>query len=194
MFNLGIQAEKIFHKPYIAMLKENNVRKGFFEHGEFIAFRDALPDYLKPVATFDYFTGWRKKEILSLTWNQVDLSAKTVRLEVGETKSDKGRIIVLDGELLERIEAQWERRKVAEIPGQSPTLLCPYVFHKNGKPIGDIRDAWNKARKTTGLKEKIPHNLGARRLETWSAPACLSVWRWRSAGTKPEASLTAITS
>jgi hypothetical protein len=42
MFNLGIQAEKIFHKPYIAMLKENNVRKGFFEHGEFIAFRDAL--------------------------------------------------------------------------------------------------------------------------------------------------------
>ena len=159
MFNLGIQAEKIFHKPYIAMLKENNVRKGFFEHGEFIAFRDALPDYLKPVATFDYFTGWRKKEILSLTWNQVDLSAKTVRLEVGETKSDKGRIIVLDGELLERIEAQWERRKVAEIPGQSPTLLCPYVFHKNGKPIGDIRDAWNKARKTTGLKEKIPHNF-----------------------------------
>jgi hypothetical protein len=39
MFNLGIQAEKIQRKPYIPMLKENNVRTGFFEHGEFVAFR-----------------------------------------------------------------------------------------------------------------------------------------------------------
>jgi hypothetical protein len=29
------------------MLKENNARKGFFEHGEFIAFRNALPEYFK---------------------------------------------------------------------------------------------------------------------------------------------------
>jgi len=36
---------------YIPMLKENNARKGFFEHGEFIAFRNALPDYFKPVIT-----------------------------------------------------------------------------------------------------------------------------------------------
>ena len=25
--------------------------------------------------------------------------------------------------------------------------------------MGDIRDAWNKARETTGLKEKIPHDF-----------------------------------
>ena len=30
MFNLGIQAEKIYRKPYVPMLAENNVRKGFF--------------------------------------------------------------------------------------------------------------------------------------------------------------------
>ena len=60
MFNLGIQAEKIHCKPYIPMLKENNVRTGFFEHGEFVAFRAALPDYLQPVATFAYYTGRRK--------------------------------------------------------------------------------------------------------------------------------------
>jgi hypothetical protein len=38
MFNLGVQAEKIHRKPYIPMLKENNVRTGFFEHGDFISF------------------------------------------------------------------------------------------------------------------------------------------------------------
>jgi integrase len=159
MYNLGLQSETIHRKPYIPMLKENNARQGFFEHGEFIGFRNALPEYFKPVVTFAYYTGWRKQEILSLKWNQVDLNGRTVRLEVGTTKNDKGRLIVLDGELLETIQGQWERRKVAEIPGQSPTLLCPYVFHRDGKPIKDFRKAWSKARQATGLAAKILHDF-----------------------------------
>jgi integrase len=159
MYNLGLQAEKIHRKPYIPMLEENNTRLGFFEHGEFVAFRNALPDYMKPVVTVAFYTGWRKQEILSLRWNQVDLNARTVRLEVGTTKNRKGRLVILDGELLETFQGQWEWRKVAEIPGQSPTLLCPYVFHRNGKPIKDPRKAWNKARKETGLAAKMPHDF-----------------------------------
>jgi integrase len=159
MFNLGLQSERIHRKPYIPMLKENNARQGFFEHGEFVAFRNALPDYFKAVVTFAYYTGWRKQEILSLKWNQVDLNARTVRLDVGTTKNDKGRLVNLDGELLEAIQGQWERRKVTEIPGQSPTLLCPYVFHRDGKPIKDPRKAWNKARKETGLAGKMLHDF-----------------------------------
>ena len=63
MYNLGMQAEKIFRKPYIPMLQEHNVRQGFFERAEFLTLRAALPDYLKPVVTFAYFTGWRRGEI-----------------------------------------------------------------------------------------------------------------------------------
>ncbi len=59
--------------PYIEMLAENNVRKGFFEHGEFLALRDALSHYLKGFATFSYKTGWRVAEIAGLTWSQVNL-------------------------------------------------------------------------------------------------------------------------
>jgi integrase len=109
MFNLGIQAEKIHRKPHIPMLEEDNVRKGFFEHGEFTAFRNALPEYLQSPLTFAYYTGWRKQEILSLKWNQVDLNARTVRLEVGTTKNRAGRLVILDGELLEVMQQQWER-------------------------------------------------------------------------------------
>jgi len=159
MFNLGIQAEKIQRKPYIPMLKESNVRTGFFERGEFVAFRDALPDYLKAIATFAYCTGWRKTNILNLKWNQVDLGAKVVRLNPGTTKNDAGQMVVLDGELLEVIEAQWEKRKVVTMPGQSPILLCPYVFHRNGKPIRDYRKAWYDAREATGLSNKILHDF-----------------------------------
>ena len=77
MFSLGLQAETIYRKPHIPMLQENNVRKGFFEYGEFVAFRNTLPESFKPVVTFAFYTGWRKQEILSLKWNQVDLNART---------------------------------------------------------------------------------------------------------------------
>jgi len=159
MFNLGIQTGKIHRKPYIPMLKENNVRSGFFEHGEFVTFREALPDYLQPVVTFAYYTGWRRGNIFNLRWNQVDLNARTVRLNPGTTKNDAGQLGILKGELLEAIQKQWERRKVVTIPGQSPTLLCPYVFHRDGKPIKDPRKSWYKARGATGLTTKIPHDF-----------------------------------
>ena len=76
-----------------------------------------------------------------------------------QPESKKARTIALHGELLDAIEDQWEKRKVAEIPGQSPTLLCPYVFHHNGKPLGDFRDAWDKALQETGLTGKILHDF-----------------------------------
>jgi len=159
MYNLGIRAEKIYRKPYIPMLQENNVRRGFFEHGDFVALRTALPDYFKPVVTFAYYTGWRKQEILSLRWNQVDLPAQTIRLDPGTTKSGAGRTVALDGELLAVIKGQWEMRKVAEIPGQSPTLLCTFVFHRDGKPVGDFRDVWAKACKEARLPGKVLHDF-----------------------------------
>ncbi len=97
--------------PYIPMLREDNVRKGFFEHAEFLALRDALPDHLKGFVTFGYKTGWRFSEIAGLTWNQIDLSQNTARLEAGETKDREGRTVWLDDEVKAVIHEQWEKRK-----------------------------------------------------------------------------------
>ena len=63
------------------MLKENNLRKGFFEHSEFIALRDALPEYLKPFVAFGCKVGWRDREIASLQWGNVDLQNGIVTLK-----------------------------------------------------------------------------------------------------------------
>jgi integrase len=145
------------------MLQEDNVRTGFFEYSQFVALRDALPDYFKGPATFAYYTGWRKREILSLKWNQVDLNARSARLDPGTTKSREGRVIILEGELLEAIKEQWERRKVAEIPGHSPTLLCVFVFHRNGKRMSDIRDVWQNACLAAGLGQMIEVEKEVRR-------------------------------
>jgi len=91
------------------MLQEHNVRLGFFERAEFLAFLAALPDYLQPVVTFAYFTGWRRGEIAGLKWHQVDLAANTVRIEGDSTKNKKARTIALEGELLDAIQGQWDK-------------------------------------------------------------------------------------
>jgi integrase len=86
MFNLAVQSERLQRKPYIPMPREANPRTGFFEQSQFQAVLAALPNYLKPVAEFGYYTGWRRSEITSLRWNQVDLKERSVRLWTGTTK------------------------------------------------------------------------------------------------------------
>jgi integrase len=156
MLNLGAQQTppKVDRVPYIPMLKENNTRKGFFEHGEFLALRDALPDYLKGFATFGYHTGWRISEIADLTWSQVDRDQGIVRLEVGDTKNDESRTVYMDDELNAVITKQWEIRKRNE-------MLLPYVFlneHGTDK-VKRFDKSWKTACKHAGIGVRLFHDF-----------------------------------
>ena len=64
---------RMFTLAHIPMLREDNVRGGFFEPEQFAAVKAQLPAPLQPVVTFAYLTGWRlTSEILPLEWRQVD--------------------------------------------------------------------------------------------------------------------------
>jgi len=80
---------KVATVPYIRMLKENNARKGFFERDDFLKLWMALPAYLRPIVTFGYRYGWRKAEIMHLTWDRVDLNLGIVRLGPGMPQKAK---------------------------------------------------------------------------------------------------------
>ena len=82
--------------PYIPMLIENNVRKGFFEHEEYLALKNVLPHNLKPITTFAYHGGWRKVEILGPTNDKVDLKQGTVGLDPGETENSELRTLYMN--------------------------------------------------------------------------------------------------
>ncbi len=156
MLNLGAKQTppKVDRVPYIPMLKENNVRQGFFEHGDFLALKDQLPEYLKGLVTFAYKSGWRKEEIFSLTWDRVDLNGGIVRLNAGETKNDESRIFYLDAELKEIFKQLQEDRKKSE-------AILPYVFpnrDKSGK-ITDIRKAWKSACKDAKIGTRLFHDF-----------------------------------
>jgi integrase len=143
---------KVARAPYVPMVRVNNVRKGFIEREQFTKLRDALPEYLKPLLTAAYLTGMRLGELRTLGWQNVDLVAAAVTLDPGTTKNDEPRTIPMTTELLETLKFQLQRRN-AECPE------CPYVFHRNGRPIGDFRKAWECACKEADVPDLLFHDL-----------------------------------
>ncbi len=80
-------------------------------------------------------------EMRALEWRDVDLVGKVVRLRPEISKNKDGRLLPLDGELLQTIERANERHQPE----------CPYVVHVDGQPVGSFRKAWNTACCNAGL-------------------------------------------
>jgi len=149
MFSLAVQSERLSSRPYIPRLPESEPRQGFMEHAEYLAIRQHLPPYLQDMLDFGYHSGWRRREISRLEWQNVDLDAGVIRLRHALSKNKEGRVFVLSTELRSLIEKRWQAR----------VLGCPYVFHRNGRQIGDIRKAWYTACRLAGLEGKLFHDL-----------------------------------
>ena len=73
MFQLAILRGLLERMPlFPKRLEENPPRDGFFEHDEYLKVRMHLPPSFQDVLDFAYYSGWRRNEILGLTWDEVD--------------------------------------------------------------------------------------------------------------------------
>lgn len=141
---LAKRAGKVVSVPEFPLLAAAGVRTGFFEPGDFAALLAELPEPLRAPVEFAYLTGWRKSEVLALTWGRVDFAVGMVRLDVGTTKSGAGRtfpfgVLPRLKELLEAQRAYTQR--VQRRTGQ----IIQHVFHRDGEPIKDFFQAWKNA-------------------------------------------------
>ncbi len=89
----------------------------------------------RSIVQFAYYTGWRRGEILGLTWDQINWESKVLRIEPPtEEKRSKGedaRVIPfaktpLEGLLKER----WQERDGL------------FVFHRNGERLFSFYKVW----------------------------------------------------
>lgn len=166
IFNLAIELGKLHYRPHIELLKEQNVRKGFFDLPGFHAVRAHLPAPIDAIATFAYITGWRiDSEVLPLQWRHVDFDSGEVRLDPEMVKNDEGRVFLMTDELralLRTLYAEHEQRRKR---GQ----LVPWIFVRmiakgRGGPqephrVKRITKAWKAACAAAGMPGRIPHDF-----------------------------------
>jgi integrase len=156
MLRLGFTSGKVVRVPHVPCLKVENARQGFFEYEDFVKVRAALPDYLRPLVTVAYWTGWRKGELLNMEWRHVNLDTGEARLDAAMTKNKTGRVVILPPEALEALSA-WrdQTRELERTTGRIITSL----FHRQGEPIKDFYGAWDAACDTAGLRGRLFHDL-----------------------------------
>lgn len=101
MMSLARREGKLASVPFFPMLKEDNVRTGFVIIEQFVKLREAMPEHLRPLVTFLYFTGCRIGAALAITWAQVEFENGRfqLRIEGNQTKNEEPILLPLPLEL-----------------------------------------------------------------------------------------------
>ena len=129
-------------------LRENPPRQGFFEHPEYLAVRAHLPAPWQDILDLAYYSGWRKQEILGLTWEEIDEAGGVIRLSPARSKTLVGRILPISAPIAEALA----RRRARRDPDS------PLVFHRDGIPIRRWRTAWRTACQAAGVPTRFLHD------------------------------------
>jgi len=149
-FALAAETGSLTYVPRIPRLTERNARQGFFERADFGAVLTHLADAdVRDYVEWFSWTGMRPGEIRALTWPAFDGETWTVRLHAKDAKTGHGRVLALEGPLRAIIERRLAARR----------LDSPLIFHRRGRPIGDIRKRWKKACEAAGVVGKLLYDL-----------------------------------
>ena len=173
-FRLAVRRGRLAVRPDFSLLRENNARRGFITAKQMEVIRAHMPEDLRGMVTFLFYSGWRVGEALNLEWARVDRDIGVIRLETGETKSGEARTLPYGAlpELVAVIEAQHKDRDALQ---REHGVITPFVFFrerqrvikhraKKASPIRqvlhiDFLEAWQKAVNAAGLPGRIPHDL-----------------------------------
>ena len=160
----ALKVHEIGPGPMMPKLKER-IREGFFDRADFEIITANLPEDLQDFSRWGYFTGWRKSEISSLSWSELSIETRQLRLRGQFTKNGEPRMIPLMGELWEIIERRWKARRYEGENGE--TILSPLVFFRQkgrgvpneGAPVTEFRKTWKAACDAAGKPEALFHDF-----------------------------------
>ena len=163
MYTLSVQAGTVVGRPYIPLLREANVRTGFFEREQFERIHRALPRHMRGIAAFAFVTGWRTpSEILPLEWRHIDRTAGEVRLDAGTTKNGEARTFPVTRALRRVLDAQQIIAEDLTAAGLVPRyVFCYPVGPKAAQPITEsgFNFHWKRARIAAECPGRIPHDF-----------------------------------
>jgi len=149
LFREAMKAGIINQNPMfgIKLLKEDNVRNRCLSNNEEALMLKQSPPHMYGIILCALNTGMRKMEILTLTWDQVDLKNRFIFLRGSDTKTGYSRKIPITPTL---------HKYLSSLPRP---VNVKYVFLYKGKPIREFTTSWNNIRKKTGIKDFKFHDL-----------------------------------
>ena len=135
-------------------LKVDNERDRFLTPDEARKLFNECPVHLQQIIECVLYTGMRRKEVLTLKWNQI----RNGWIYLTDTKTGKGQIPVSDAlqKLFDRIKTSrsQEKSNVVDMKGkpvENKGVKSEYVFIYKGNPIKDVKTALKKACKDAGI-------------------------------------------
>lgn len=137
------------HMKRVKFLPENNRRLRYLSGEECQKLLGCCDAHLRPIVVTALNTGMRKEEILSLTWDNVDLKHGFILLNQDQTKNSERKEVPINGTLRETLSAVTRR------------LDIPYVFYDptSGKRYLDVKRSFKTALKRAGIKDFKFHDL-----------------------------------
>jgi integrase len=146
MFQLAIRRGLLERMPLFPQrLDENPPREGFFEHDEYLTVRAHAPASYQDVLDFAYYSGWRRNEILHLTWTDVDLPGGVIRLTARRSKTKAGRVLPISAPLRQVLDRRTQARRAGE----------SRVFLRDGVPVR----VWRTALRDACRRAQVPHRV-----------------------------------
>jgi integrase len=151
---------KVLAIPKFPRLKESAPRQGFLsdEHHDKLARECAVEGvWLRAMYATACSFAWRKGEVVNLQVRQLDFPCRTIRLDVGATKNNDGRVVRMTNEVYELLSVCAANKGPED-----------YVFTRDdGQRDLDFRQAWKNACARAGRPGLLFHDLrrtGARNL------------------------------
>jgi len=124
---------KVQRIPIFPKLREDNIRKGFLEDKACSGLLDACPElWFRVLVELGRTYGWRKGELLRMRVREVDLLARTLRLEPGTTKNRDGREVTMTDPIY--------RLMSILLAGKHPDDFV--LTRTDGTPVRDFRKTW----------------------------------------------------
>lgn len=162
MLHLGFQADPqtVSRLVPFPALKEAPPRQGYLADAAYDKLaRECAQEglWLRGMLAIYFNYGWRRTEVVRLKVRQIDLAARTIRLDAGATKNDAARTVKMTEEVFTLLTAC--------VVGKSGG---DYVFTRpNGHPVRDFTKCWTRACQRAGVPDLRVHDLrrtGARNL------------------------------
>lgn len=137
---VGGDTLRVFKKVKKLLKRNSNARDRILSPDEFENLMEKLPHHARGVLAMGYYTGMRRGEIASLTWDMVDLRRRVIRLEAANTKDREPRVIPIGDRLL---------KVLADIPR---AVHDKHVFLYQGKPLTEIKRTLKTACEAAGIE------------------------------------------